>query len=107
MASIGLGSQLIRNHEPQIREIPGAVKQSRAERKAAKQAGVPKPEPRFTLKLGRLRIPVRFNVKLGNLFGPFRSQTKEPDMLAAMVFSNEDLIAALEKQGIILIRKQP
>jgi hypothetical protein len=106
MASIGLGAQLIRNHEPQIRQVPGAMKQGRAERRAMKQAGVPKPEPRFTIKLGRIKIPVRFNFKIGKVFAPFRSQTKEPDMLAAVVFSNEDLIKALEKQGIILVRKE-
>jgi hypothetical protein len=106
ISAIGLGSQLARNHEREIREIPGAVRQSRAERKAQRQSGAPKPPPRFTLKLGRLQIPIRFKVKLGSLLAPFRSQTKDPEMLAAIVFSNPDLITALEKQGIIITRKE-
>ena len=106
ISAIGLGSQLARNHGAQVREIPGAIRQGRAERKAAKQAGAPKPPPRFTLKLGRIQIPIRFKVKLGALLAPFRSQTKDPEMLAAIVFSNPDLISALEKQGIIVTRKE-
>jgi len=105
LASVGFASQLIRNHEPQLRQVPGAVRQSRAERKAMRQQGVPKKEPRFTIKLGRIQIPVRFSIPVNRLFAPFRTQTKPPEVLASMVFGDEDLIKALEKTGILLVRK--
>jgi hypothetical protein len=104
---IPLVAQVFRNHETQVKDAPANFRLNRAQRKAMKQAQTAEP-PRFTLKIGKRHIPIRFRVRLKVLttvIGGVRSQTRDPANLTNQVFSNDKLIKALEKQGIILVRR--
>lgn len=100
MTAIPLVSQIVRNHEKEVKEVPQNFRERRAMRKAAKAEGI-KAEPSFTFKVLGRTIPVRFRMKfsLGKMVGALRSQTAEPERLAYQVFSDPKLVAALQKQG--------
>lgn len=107
MTIVPLISQLWRNHEDQLQEMPKTYRQLRAHRKQAKteQRAADATAPRVQVKLplvGKtLSMPVRLKFKLvKNVLASFRTQTKDPDALAMQVFSDEKLIKTLEKQGI-------
>ena len=104
VAAIALGSQIARNHEAQIKEIPNARKRAKAIKKTMKQNDKVTP-PRFTVKVLGRQIPIRFRsrIKFGAMFAGFRSQTQEPQQLTFSVFSDPKVIAALEKQGFKLV----
>jgi hypothetical protein len=100
-------SQLGRNHEEQLRELPSRWamgKKARAERKQAK-AQQPKSKPLFTLHLWRWRVPVRLNLSapIRTFVGGVRSQTHEPTQLATRVFTDPGVITQLDKLGIQII----
>lgn len=104
-AAFAFGAQLLRNHEPELQQIPQSFRQRRSMRKAHKsgQAGPEMPrKPLFTLHVLGRKIPIgaRFNVRLGILFGPARSQTVPPQLLVQKVFSDSRVQKALEKEGI-------
>lgn len=96
-------AQLFRNHEEVIRQIPEIRKMSRAQRKAARTTNAEQPPmpPRFSIKIPliRKRIPIRFRMHF-NPFAAFASQTQSPNALVVEVFSDQKLLAELEKQGI-------
>jgi hypothetical protein len=105
ITSIALVAQIMRNHETQIKQIPETRKQARLQRKA--MAGARKAEPpRFTIKVLGRQWPIRFRtrIKLSKFFAGFRAQTVEPQDLTIRVFSDPKLLAALEKQGIKLVK---
>jgi hypothetical protein len=106
LTGIALVSQVLRNHEAQIKEIPNARKRAKAEKKARATTAKVSP-PRFTVKAFGRQWPVRFTsrVKLSKLLSGFRAQTVEPDALTFRVFSDQRLLAALEKQGIRLVKR--
>jgi hypothetical protein len=99
-------SQLARNHEKQLAEIPSRFnmgKQARQQRKAAK-AEAPE-EPPLTLKVGKRRIPIRWRFRpkfLRYFTAGVMSQTKEPNLMAATVFMDPKVQRQLEKMGIII-----
>jgi hypothetical protein len=101
MTGIPLISQLVRNHEEEFKEVPHTLRERRMRRKTVKSANETQP-PRFTMKLGKLRIPIRFTMKfkVGSLFRVFQTPTRDPIGLTETVFSNPDLVEALQKQGI-------
>jgi hypothetical protein len=109
LTALPLISQLMRNHEPQIKAAPDTWRAARAARKAAKAGGPPvaKTEPAFTLHLpfGR-KIPVRLTtrIKVGKLLSGFRSQTSDPRELTFKVFSDPKIVKALADQGIMMHR---
>jgi hypothetical protein len=108
IAGIGLVGQFMRNHEQQLAEVPATYRERRRERKAAKAAGINRPQgaPRFTIKLGKRSIPIYFRMRfkgLTMLMSGFRSQTQDPASLSSRVFSDPAVISALEKQGIRLV----
>jgi len=103
MAGIPLIAQLARNHETELKATPGAIKQSRAERKAQKEQQGQR-QPRFTIRIFKRQIPIYWSPKPSRLFGMFRSQTQEPDLLARAVFGDPKVQAALAKQGFRLVR---
>jgi hypothetical protein len=107
VTTITLAAQILRNHEKQIKEIPNARKRAKAEKKA-RAAGAKLAPPRFKMRIWKWEIPVRFQprVKLSTLFSGFRAQTQAPELLTMAVFSDEDLLKALEKQGIRLVRNE-
>jgi hypothetical protein len=105
ITTITLAAQLMRNHESQIREIPNARKRARAIRKTQKQTDKVTP-PRFTIKVLGRQFPIRFRsrIKISAMFAGFRAQTQPPELLTVSVFSDENLLKALEKQGLRLVR---
>lgn len=109
MACIPLVAQLVRNHQPQVTEVKKTWKQKRAEAKARREAGLPpverKTKPRFTIKLGKLHIPV-YTPKIPNVFVMFSAQTQTPQRLAYEVFSDNRVIKALQDMGITLRTKE-
>jgi hypothetical protein len=108
VTGLALVAQLFRNHETQLAEIPNARKRAKAEKQARKATAKAEP-PRFTVKAFGRQWPIRMRnrFKVRNLLGGFRAQTQPPDQLTMRVFSDEKLQAALEKQGIKLVRQAP
>jgi hypothetical protein len=108
LTAIPLVAQIFRNHETQLQEVPQARQQARRQRKAMREARKAE-EPQFTIHLLRWKIPIRWHpkkIKIGKLFAGFRAQTLEPDALAKDVFTDPDVLKALEKLGII-VRARP
>jgi hypothetical protein len=108
LAGVALVGQIMRNHEEQLAKVPSTFRERRRERKAAKAAGIARPQsqPRFTIKLGKRSIPIYFNMRIKGisvLMSGFRAQTQVPESLANRVFSDPDVVSALEKQGIRLV----
>jgi len=107
LATIPLVAQIMRNHEKELAQVPGARKQAKATRKALKEARKSE-EPRFTIKLLRWQIPVRWHSKgpdWRKVFAGFKSQTLDPNALAADVFTDSDVQKALEKMGVLVRAK--
>jgi hypothetical protein len=106
MTATSMVSQLVRNHEKALSEIPNTIKMSRRERKAMKAARRSEP-PRFTMRLLGREIPVR--IKLPRVSGTLRMlrvQTTHPQDLVNHVFQDEKLLRSLEDSGIILVKRQ-
>lgn len=102
LTTIPLIAQLVRNHEQEVREVPRTWRERRAMRKANLIAEETQP-PRFTIKVLGRTIPVRLRVRVkvvGALFKGFRTQTSDPDLLTRKVFSDPDLLKAMEQAGI-------
>ena len=109
ITAIGLVGQLTRNHEDELHNIPDAVRAGRRERrarKAAEKAGATANGHRVQMRLpfGRtvsFAVRLRFR-SLRNIGKIFRLQTQEPSAVVNRVFSDQKLLAALEKQGIVI-----
>lgn len=109
LALLPLVSQLARNHEKQLAEIPSRLnlgKQARAARKAARTE-TEQPAP-LTLKIGKRRIPIRwrFNRPAFTRFlsAGVMSQTQEPNLMAANVFTDPSVQRALASLGINIVQ---
>lgn len=107
MAAIPMISQLFRNHESQVREIPGLIrgrKQRRAQRKQEAAA-----TPKATVKvLGRsIRVGFKLRFPVGKIFAGFRSETVDPRVMAYRVFSDQKVINELRKQGVVFPVQTP
>lgn len=106
MTAIPLISQVVRNHEAQVAQIPEARRQRRAMKKAATQARAER-EPRFRVRAFKREWPVYWNVKAprwSRFLAGFKSQTQDPMTLAYQVFSDDDVQAALKKMGVTITR---
>lgn len=99
VTAIPLVAQLIRNHEPQLQEMPGKFRNrkrsTKTERKAAR-AGKPGLEVTVPILRRKFTLRMPLNLRLG--YG--RSQTVDPQRLAAGVFGNEKVRKELDKRGI-------
>jgi len=105
-AALPFISQLLRNHEQELSQIPV----SRKARKAAKRE---RAQVEDTRKIATLHIPflrreikVRVGLRvnpLRNLGRGLRMSTQPPENLISVVFSDPALITALEKQGIQIV----
>jgi hypothetical protein len=101
-----LASQLARNHEQALAELPGRFsmgKQARAARKQAK-AERAQDEPPVTMKVGRWRIPVRWKVRSPIRFVKpvIRAQSMEPNLIAARVFTDPHVQKKLAEMGVVI-----
>jgi hypothetical protein len=98
--------QLFRNHEETFRQIPELRRMSRRARREAAAEGTRK-NLEIKLPFGRvirLRVGLRLN-SLKRLRLLFHLPTREPEDLVSQVFSDQKLIAALERQGIRIVIK--
>jgi hypothetical protein len=106
MTAMPLLSQLLRNHEPDIQTAKTNWRARRMQRKNAKRQGLTIKSPRmksFTIKLGKLRIPINIHVpsvKLNMIFSGFKASTSPPGILVNEVFSDPAVIRALQRMGV-------
>jgi hypothetical protein len=97
--------QLFRNHEETFRQIPEVRRMARRERKMAAAAEDTRKNLELKLPFGRVirfRVGLRLN-SLKRLRLLFHLPTREPQDLVTQVFSDEKLIAALDRQGIRIV----
>lgn len=117
IAAIGLFGQLARNHQQGIEQATQAAKQTWRERRQARKSGVKlvnerEPVATTTFKLPFRKKPVtlkwRIRVPFVEVFskGVFGSAVP-PEVLTHSVFSDPDVIRALEKQGITIGVRDP
>lgn len=101
-------TQLLRNHEDQIKRIPETRREARRRRKAMATAKVEEP-PRFTIRILGREFPIRYRSKFrwSKAVGVFRIQTQDPEDLTLRVFSDPDVMKSLEKQGFTIRRNEP
>lgn len=106
LTSMTLVSQLVRNHEQAISEIPAKIKLNRRQRKAMKSVASEQ-KPQFTAHLFGRDIPIRYvpRIKFKAIFSALKTQTHKPDDMVETIFGDPKLLKALEDQGIILVRK--
>lgn len=107
MVAIPMVAQLVRNHQPEIREAGQTFRQRRAERKQMKLSGAqPKTvKPPITVHVFRreFKIPIRLRLRMPNLKGAFKAflaPTQHPSQIAQEVFTDPGVIKALHKMGI-------
>jgi len=105
LTSMALASQIFRNHEDAIKEIPNARRNARLRRKAMANAKKAEP-PRFTIRFFGREWPVRFRsrFKLSKLTATFTSQSQDPETLTLNVFSDPKVIQQLSKMGVRIIQ---
>jgi hypothetical protein len=102
ITGIPLIAQLMRNHEPAIKQAPTSIRERRAQRRVKRM----EQPPRFTLKIPFIRKTIalrfRFHFRLGRVLAGFRSQTMEPSTLVQQVFSDVKVLDALRKMGAVI-----
>lgn len=117
IATIGLFGQLARNHQEGIEKATQAAKTTWRERRQARKSGVKlvnerEPVATTTFKLPFRKKPItlkwRIRVPFVEVFskGVFGSAVP-PEVLTHSVFSDPDVIKALEKQGITIGVRDP
>lgn len=105
ISAMPLIAQLGRNHEPALEQLPKRFAMGRKARAARKEARAVQAEqsqtpPRFTIRFGKRRIPVRFQ------FSPWRimtagikAQTVDPTVVTSRVFTDPALLDELRRLG--------
>lgn len=104
LTAVPLIAQVMRNHEKQLEQVPMARAQAKRQKKALREARKAE-EPRFTIKFLRWRLPVHWHpkkIEIRKVFAGFRSQTLDPNALAQDVFTDKDVVKALERMGILV-----
>jgi hypothetical protein len=114
LATLPFVAQLIRNHEAAFDQIPETRKQAKELRKQRKAAMNGTEDTRRTVSVGipfmKREIKIRVGVKIRPFAGlrkGIRTGSHPPETLIMQVFSDEKLIAALEKQGIRIVQQNP
>ena len=101
-------SQLARNHEAALAELPGRFSMGRTARAARKQAKAEaraaEIDPPMTLRVGRWRVPVRWKVRSPIRFVKpvIRAQSMEPNLIAARVFTDPSVQKKLAEMGVVI-----
>jgi hypothetical protein len=109
MVGIPLVAQILRNHEPELQAMPDRIRMTRKQRKAQKEQAATQGTVPVTVRMVKIpftkrHVPIKIRFKIGGLLAGFRAQTTDPQTLQDKVFSNEDLMRALAKQGIVLVK---
>lgn len=106
LVAIPMVSQLFRNHQADIQQAAATVKESRAEKRRNRKAGISPPkQPPITVHLFKreFRLPLRVKLrmpKLQNMFKAFLAPTQNPQHIAAEVFSDAAVVKALHNMGL-------
>ena len=99
-----LMSQLARNHEQALGEIPGRFAMGKVARAARKQAKAERAQddPPMTLHIGRWQLPVRWRIRSPIKFVKpvIRAQSMEPNLIAARVFMDPHVQKKLAEMGV-------
>lgn len=104
VTAIPLLSQLFRNHEDALTDLPNTVKNARKRRLSMATAKKAE-KPRFTIRMFGREFPIRYRGPNFSKVGrALKSQTRDPGNLTAEVFTDPKVIRALQKQGIVLVR---
>jgi hypothetical protein len=117
IASIGLLGQLVRNHQPQIEAVRDEVRVGWKRRRELRKSGVKlvnekEPIATSTFKLPFRKRPItikwRFKLPLVGVFSKgIMGASIDPAVLSYTVFSDPDVLVALEKQGITVGVRDP
>lgn len=104
VTALPLLSQLFRNHETALADLPNTMRNARKRRMAMATAKKAE-KPRFTIRVFGREFPIRFRGPNFRKFGQaLRSQTRDPGALTSEVFTDPRVIRALQRQGIILVK---
>lgn len=111
MTAIPLVTQLFRNHQEELRQVPAARRTWRERRKAAREnpdAAV-KPTIELTVPFTKRKIKFNFKVKFraAAVFSGLMRNSEDPDYLTSKVFGDEALQRALIKQGFRITPVRP
>lgn len=110
MMALPLVSQLFRNHEPEMQNVKMSWRNRRNMKKTRQDLGVKVPKPPakelFTLKFGKRRIPIKLGIRLPKINGFVRIPTQHPQELVTEIFSDPEVIKALQKMGIYAQRPE-
>lgn len=106
LAMMPLVSQLVRNHEKEIQQLPSRWRMGREARQARREAkqDQPKAPARFHIRIGKRTIPIRVKAHIpfvSTFIAGARGQTQEPNVIAAKVFMDPNVLKSLEKLGIV------
>lgn len=105
MVALPMASQILRNHEPEVKQVSATWRERRAARKQAKLSQVKSPAPPITVKIFKreVKIPIRIRVKLPNLrqtLGAVMAPAQPPGALCEEVFNDASVVKALHKMGL-------
>jgi len=95
-AALPFIGQLFRNHEEQLKAVPGGIKKTRAERKAERAA-----RPRPVIHIGKraIKLPFRLSIHINFL----RQNTYEPQILVNHVMNSDKVRKAIfDKYGVTI-----
>ncbi len=117
VTGIALGSQLMRNHQEQLEQASKTVKSSWRERRQQRKSGVKivnETEPiavtSFKLPFRKRPVTIKWRVKVpfvGVFTKGIFGAAVDPAALTYTVFSDPNVIVALEKQGITVGIREP
>jgi hypothetical protein len=106
LVALPMVSQLFRNHQDEVKQAGVSWKETRAEKRRNRKAGVvpPKAAP-LTVHLFKreIRLPIRLKLrmpKFGNMFKAFLAPTQHPSHIAAEVFNDPAVVKALHSMGL-------
>lgn len=99
LAALPFIGQLFRNHEDQVKAIPGGFKKTREQRKAERAA---RPKPVLHIGKREFKLPFRVSLK----FGMLRQNTYDPQYLINQVMSSPKVRSAInDKYGVVIGEK--
>jgi hypothetical protein len=113
MTALPLLSQLIRNNQGAIAEIPQrrrmwqSARKAQAQAEAAGEAAKPTLEFQVPFTKFKVRMRLRMKLRLAKVLGGFMRNSQDPQLLTHQVFSDDALLRALAKHGIRISRSDP
>jgi hypothetical protein len=111
MTAIPFITQLFRNHQDELRQMPAVRRTWRERRKAARENPDAAVKPTIELTVPFTKRKIKFNLRVkfrvASIAGGLMRNSEDPDYLTHKVFSDEGLQRALIKQGFRITPVQP